>query len=64
MRGALCRLVGAVGIRIGVVVISPEDSSTRWLVIAAVALLLAFLVITVFTGVLDFLLSDLVNLLT
>ena len=43
---------------------NPEVSLTRWVVIAAVVLLLAFLVITAYTGVLDFLLSDLVNLLT
>ena len=64
MRRALCRLGGAVGIRKGVVAMNPEVSLTRWVVIAAVVLLLAFLVITAYTGVLDFLLSDLVNFLT
>ena len=41
-----------------------EVSLTRLLVIAAVVLLLAFLVISVFTGVLDFLVSNLVNFIT
>jgi len=45
-------------------VINAEDSPTRWLVIAAVVLLLAFLGVAVFTGVLDFLLSGLVNFFT
>ena len=64
MRGALCRLVGAVGIRKGVVAMNPEVSLTRMVVIAAVAILLVFLVISAFTGALDFLLSGLVNFLT
>ena len=41
-----------------------EVSLTRLLVIAAVVLLLAFLVAAVFTGVFDFLLNGLVNFLT
>ena len=64
MRGALCRLVGAVGIRKGVVAMNPGFSLTRLLVMAAVVLLAAFVLAAVFTGVFDFLLSDLVNLLT
>jgi hypothetical protein len=64
MRRALCRLVGAVGTRKGVAAMNPEVSLTRVLVIAAVVLLLAFLAAAVFTGVFDFLLSDLVNLVT
>jgi len=43
---------------------NPEVSLTRMVVIAAVAILLVFLVISAFTGALDFLLSGLVNFLT
>ena len=43
---------------------NPDVSLTRLVVIAAVALLLVFLAISAFTGVLDFLLSSLVNFIT